>query len=314
MIIHVLLFIVGVALLSKGSDVLIDNASLLGLRINISPIIIGITIVAFGTSLPELVVSLQAVFTKSGELAFGNIVGSNISNIALILGVAALIKPVKVDPSVIRKELPFLIVSAVILLLLSLDKVLGFWDGLVMLACFVFFMYFSIKNRLIAPGASQNADEDIQAARQAKMGKTVLLVVVGLLAVMFGAQLTVSNAVKIALYLGVSKLVIGLSVVAIGTSLPELAASVAASLKEKGDISLGNVVGSNIFNTFLILALAAVCRPIPVTAHALAFELPVMLLFSLFVLLIMTSGYVITRMEGLIMVLSFITFLIMIFL
>ena len=260
--------IVGLLFLSKGADLLVGGASSLAIRLQISPLVVGLTVVAFGTSLPELVVNLIASVEGHSALAIGNILGSNIANILLILAIGACITPLKVQKSTIVSEIPFSILALIALFFMGNDLLLGEkkafssigrGDGGVLLLFFLIFLYYIVS--LIKQGAPFLEEE--LPKKPLPLGKSILWILIGLVGVSLGGDWTVEGAVSLARELGVSENLIGLTVVAFGTSVPELATSIAASLKKEADILVGNVVGSNIFNIFWVLGLSAFIRPIP---------------------------------------------------
>ncbi|MGH1336314.1 MAG: calcium/sodium antiporter [Aureispira sp.] len=264
------LLIVGFIVLIKGADFLVDGASAVAKKFNISDIIIGLTIVSFGTSAPELVVNIAAAWEGKNEMIIGNVLGSNIFNTCLIIGVAGVIYPLAIQRATVRKELPFSILIVVLMFLLANDQLIrgaGNYispiDGLVFLALFVGFLYYIYKS-----SKTQNVDgidEEIDAIEAMPIGKSVFFVVGGMAGLVIGGTLVLDNAVIFAQYFGMTERVIGLTVIAIGTSLPELATSVVAALKKNSDIAMGNVVGSNIFNVLLVLGASATIAPTPIS-------------------------------------------------
>jgi len=259
----ILLLIVGFLLLIKGADLLVDGASSLAARLNISQIVIGLTIVAFGTSTPELIVNVFAAIDGSTDVGFGNIVGSNIINILLILGIAAIISPLQTQKNTVWKEIPFALLGVLILFVMCNDMLFGnppnlisSGEGIILLFLFIIFIVYVFA---ISKVESENKIE-VKVFSTFKMFTFILL---GLAGLIIGGKLVVDNAVDIALSIGLSERVIGLTVVALGTSLPELFTSAVAAAKGKADIAVGNVVGSNIFNVFFVMAITAVISPVP---------------------------------------------------
>ena len=267
-----LLFLVGFFLLIKGADLLVDGGVALARRLNISELVIGLTIISFGTSMPELVVNVLASLENSHSLAIGNIIGSNIANILLILGVSATIRSIKVKSSTVTNELPLSIVAVFILAILANDRyfvrespsLLSRGDGLVLLTFFGIFIYYSLGIARLHPGTQPNED----SGATTRLFPAIVSILAGLLFLFLGGEWIVKGAVHIARQVGVGEMFIGLTVVALGTSLPELAASVMAVLKNKGDLAIGNVVGSNIFNIFWILGVSSLINPIPFGAES----------------------------------------------
>lgn len=260
MLIQFVLLVAGLVLLVKGADWLINGASALARKFNVSNLAIGLTVVAFGTSAPELVVNSIAAYQDYPDLVFGNVIGSNILNLFVILGIVGLISPLQVQSSTVWKEIPYSFLAIVFLFVLGNDHWLGDntvsrWDGAILGAMFLLFLYYVYRQQKV---------EELEADVPDKTYSTLmmwLLIVIGLAGLVLGGELAVSNAVKIAQAFGVSEKVIGLTIIAAGTSLPELATSVVAALKKKNDIAVGNIVGSNIFNIFFIMATSALVRP-----------------------------------------------------
>jgi len=275
-----LLILAGFALLIIGANWLVDGSSGLARRFNVSNLIIGLTVVAFGTSAPELVVNLfAAINPETTDIALTNIIGSNMINIFVILGAAAVVYPIVSQKSSRRFDIPLSFFAPVLVLLLTLNGVLSRTDGLILLIFFIWFMISSINKAIRHP-----EDEQAQDYKPMKIWKASILIITGLVALIAGAQFIVPSATSIAEKLGVSQAVIGLTIVALGTSLPELATSVVAAYKKNSDIALGNVIGSNIFNVFMILASSALIRDLKVY-EGIYFDLVVTALGSLLLIL-----------------------------
>lgn len=288
-----------------GADRLVEGGGSLAHRLKVPPLVIGLTIVAFGTSAPELVVNLFSAASGTTELALGNIVGSNLFNLLAILGIAALIFPLTVQSSTTWAEIPLVILSALLILAMALDGALGDAvglngkasigrvDGLVLLAFFVIFLVYTFG--LMKKGEGL---EDLEI-KDEPLGRSVFFIVVGLTLLVVGGKLIVDSAVSVARSFGIAERVIGLTVVAVGTSLPELATSVVAAFKKKTDIAVGNVVGSNIFNVFLILGLTATLSPVPINGPEVI-DLWVNLAASVLLLafVFLGKGRRISRFEG----------------
>ena len=259
------LLIVGFVILIKGADLLVDGASSIAEKLNISHLVIGLTVVAFGTSAPEMFVNVYASIQGNSDIAIGNILGSTIANILLILGVSAIIYPLAVKNNTVWKEIPFSLLAALILGILANDYLidqkssseLSRSDGMVLLGFFIIFIYYIFS---IAKNSEKTVNE---APKQLTNLKSVAYIVLGLTGLVLGGNWIVNGAVTIASQFGVSEYLIGLTVVAIGTSLPELATSAMAAYKGNTDIAIGNVVGSNIFNIFWVLGISAVIKPLP---------------------------------------------------
>ena len=259
------LLIVGFVVLILGADWLVSGASGLAKRLNVPDLVIGLTVVAFGTSAPELMVNLMAAFNNESEIALTNILGSNTINTFIILGISALIYPIKSQKSSRQYEIPWSMFAGLIILVMGTecfglcggDAIISRLDGVVLLLIFSLFMYYTLK---MAKNNTENQDEGFLPM---KIWKAVLLIAVGLVALVVGGKVIVINAVSIAQAFGVSQAVIGVTVVALGTSLPELATSAIAAFKKNPDLAIGNVIGSNIFNVFFVLGISAVIRPLP---------------------------------------------------
>jgi len=271
----------GIVILVCGGELLVKGAAALARSVGISPLIVGLTVVAFGTSAPELAVSVQAALTDSGTLAFGNIFGSNMANIGLIIGLAAVLHPLPIDHLVIRRELPMMLLALAAAMAMAFDVDLGERrdayvrsDGLVLLLFFFVFIYYTLgdlgKRRANANGTESHGVASIWAAgvRQpegtGRILTNVLLIVVGLAGLICGANLVVSGGVGAARAMGVPEVVVGLTLIAIGTSLPELAATLSAVRRNNIGLAVGGVVGSNIFNTLLITGIASTINPMPI--------------------------------------------------
>lgn len=312
---EVIILIFGFALLLKGGDLLVDGASALAYKFKISQIAIGLTIVAFGTSAPELIVNVFAALKGSSEITIGNVVGSNIINILLILGVASIIRPLITQKNTIWKEIPFALLSSVVLIILANDLILSNQtniisrsDGLILLMFFIIFLVYAFS---IAK-ETDFADSEIKVL---SISKSIIFLVLGIIGLFIGGKLIVDSAVAIARYLEISEAVIGFTVIAFGTSLPELATSAIAAKKGKADIAIGNIVGSNIFNIFFILAISALIVPIPFDSN-LNIDLIILFLASLLLFLTMFIGKkkIIDRWEGIFFLLFYLFYLLRFFL
>jgi cation:H+ antiporter len=298
------LFVVGLGLLVVGAEALVRGASRLAAAVGISPLVIGLTVVAYGTSAPEMAVSVQSALSGQADIAVGNVVGSNIFNVLFILGAAALITPLIVSGQLIRRDVPLMIGISVGLFLLGLDGRLGRVDGLLLFLGVIIYTTWSIwqsrreSQQTKAEFAQEFGQTPPQGTRQIALQIIYILVGLGLL--VLGSTWLVNGAVAIAALFGVSQLVIGLTIVAAGTSLPEVATSIVASMRGERDIAVGNVVGSNIFNILSVLGLAALVspQPIPISPAALAFDIPVMIAVAIVCLPIFFTGGIIARWEG----------------
>jgi cation:H+ antiporter len=260
-----ILFLVGFALLIKGADLMVDGASSIAHRLGISALAIGLSVVAFGTSLPELIVNILASYGGNKELALGNILGSNIANILLILGITAMIHPLAVSRGTVWKEIPLSLLAVLVLIVMisgpyldgSSLAILDRADGFILIAFLIIFLYY-----IFGISKIEGEDKILPEPANHSLSSSVLMISLGLIGLGFGGKWVVEGAVLFAENLGISQAVIGLTIVAFGTSLPELATSIVAALKKQTDIAVGNIVGSNIFNIFWILGASAIIRPL----------------------------------------------------
>ncbi len=282
-----LLLILGFVFLIKGADYLIEGATSLAKRFKVSDLVIGLTIVSFGTSAPELIVSVIATCTGKGDISVGNVIGSNIANLMLILGVSAVIRPLVVRKNTAHKEIPFSFLAALALFILVNDRVFGVGgdiltrgDGLMLILFFVIFMVYSFATAKSEEGVLKEAKEEKAEVEVYGLGKTSFMVFGGLVALSLGGRWVVNGATDIATVIGLSEKMIGLTIVAVGTSLPELFASAIAARKGNSDIAIGNIVGSNIFNILWILGLSSVIKSLPFNSD---------MNFDLIYLLVITS-------------------------
>jgi len=283
------LIVIGFLLLIKGADFLVEGAAALAVRLSVSELVIGLTVVSFGTSAPELIVNILASVQGKSDITMGNIVGSNIINILLILGVAGIIKPILTEKNTVWREIPFSLLAALALFIGCNDILFGGGpnqisrgDGLLFLLFFIIFITYSFA----ISGIEFRDQEEI---RTLSRGKIAIYIAVGLVGLIGGGKLVVDNAIEIARLMNVSEKVIGLTIVAIGTSLPELFTTAVAAFKGKSDIAIGNIVGSNIFNIFFILAISAIIRPVVFTAQ-LNVDIVVLITASIFLFLTMFIG------------------------
>lgn len=305
-IITLVLFVIGLALLIVGAEGLVRGASRMALGLGISPLVVGLTVVAFGTSAPELAVSIQSALagTNGADVALGNVVGSNIANVLLILGISAAITPLVVQQQLIRLDVPLMIGVSALVFIMALDGVISRVDGLILFSGIVIYTVFAIRqSRKESAEVQQEYSSEFDTGRPQSAGdwiKNILLLIGGLALLVIGARWLVEGAISFARMLGVSELVIGLTIVAVGTSLPEIATSIIAALRGERDIAVGNVVGSNIFNLLSVLGLTSVVAPagITVAPAALNFDLPVMMAVAIACLPIFFTGRLIARWEG----------------
>lgn len=313
---YFLILVVGFVFLIKGADLLVEGASAIAKNLKISDLVIGLTVVAFGTSAPELMVSVLSNIRGDSEMAIANILGSNIANIWLILGATAVIYPLKVVGSTVWKEIPFGLLAVVLLAILASDalidgqtfSVLSRIDGLVLLAFFVIFLYYTFGL------TRRGEDKHSEAEKVEKMPwfKALIFVLLGLIGLGVGGKLVVDNAISIAQFFGVSSTLIGLTIVALGTSLPELVTSVIAAFKKKADIAVGNVVGSNIFNVFMVLGVSSTIGPLVFqNRNLIDAGIAILAGLSLFIFLFLGKRHLLQKWQGvafLIFYFSYITF------
>lgn len=309
MLLFSLAVLAGFALLVWGADRFVAGASATARNLGVSPLIIGLTIVGFGTSAPEMLVSGMAASMGNTGLAIGNALGSNITNIALILGITALVVPLDVHSDTLRRELPVLLAIMLLALLLMLDSDLSRLDGTILLIGLAVMIYWMVSLGLKSRRSDPMSDEyAAELPPEMSMPRAITWLVIGLLVLLFSSRLLVWGAVEIAKLYGISDLVIGLTIVAIGTSLPELAASIVSALRKEHDIAIGNVIGSNMFNLLAVLGLPGVIHPAPFAAEVLSRDFPVMIGLTL-VLFAMAYGFRgtgrINRLEGGLLLLAF---------
>lgn len=309
MLINITLLIIGFLLLIKGADWLVNGASALAKRFNISDIIIGLTVVAFGTSAPELVVNAIASYSNHQDIVFGNVIGSNNFNLFVILGITGVILPISVPVNTVRKDIPISFAAIVILLFLSNDfllsdkSVLSRYDGLILLAFFLLFLKYVYNQFKMHKAQEENLKKHHSTLQ------IILLILAGLAGLVFGGKFVVDSAIEIAQFFGISEKIIGLTIVAAGTSLPELATSVVAAIKKNNDIAVGNVIGSNIFNIFLILGISSLINPLNFNP---VFNIDIALLSTgtilLFLFLFFSKSFQIKRWTAAVLLIIFISY------
>jgi cation:H+ antiporter len=314
MVLYIVYCLVGFVLLYFGAEWLVKGSSSLARSLGVTPIVIGLTVVAFGTSAPELVVSLISSIQGKSMIAVGNVVGSNICNIALILGLSALFNPIKSDPSVVQRDIPIMLGISIYLILLTLNSNLGRIEGATLFAGIILYTFFNYslakKERVDATAVVSELEEIGYIASRPKQ---LVIIALGIAGVVGGAQIVVDNAVLIMQILGVSEKFIGLTIVAFGTSLPELATSVVAAIRGEMDISIGNLVGSNVFNIMSVLGIASLVRPIPIPGgfieSGLWIDYLVMIFTSFLPWLMMRKNFTVTRKDGLILLFCYFGYL-----
>ena len=319
MALSTLFCVFGFVMLYYGAEWLVKGSSSLAKSLGITPVVIGLTVVAFGTSAPELVVSVVSSIQGKSMIAVGNVVGSNICNIALVLGVSAIFQPITCHASVVKRDIPLMIGISLYLLLLSLNSTIGRFEGATLFGGIILYTFFNYYNarKESAKGTNEEAVMSQlgleEVAFTASRGRQLLLIGVGICGVVFGAQLVVDSAVKIMTVLGVSEKFIGLTIVAFGTSLPELATSVVAAIKKEMDISIGNLVGSNVFNILSVVGAASLIRPIPIPGgffhSGLVVDFLVMIFISALPWFMMRKSYTVTRKDGIILLFCYVSYL-----
>ncbi len=317
-----ILLIIGFVLLIKGADFFVDGSSSVAKILKVPTIIIGLTVVAFGTSMPELSVSVTAALRGSNDLAVSNVLGSNIFNLLVVLGCCALVKPVAAKWSLLKKEFPFSILITVILLLVDSDFsimkildgnqgfVLGRWAGLLFLILFVLYIYATVKSALRSRAEAKDMEEEEYKTMSPL--KSGVYIVIGLIGIVWGGNLVVDSASNIALTFGWSQTFIGLTIVALGTSLPELVTSVVAARKGENDLAVGNVVGSNIFNILLILGVSSFITPITLDVTAV-YDTIILIIASIVVYVSAISKREIQRKEGILFLVCYFAFFLYVF-
>jgi len=309
MLLNSLAIFAGLVVLVWGADRFISGAAALANNLGVSPMLIGLTIVGFGTSAPEILVSAIASLDGNPGLAIGNAIGSNIANIGLILGVTALVVPLSVHSGVLKREYPLLLAISLISLAIMWDGTLGRGDGLILLILLIFTLGWMIRSAKMGAADPIASEFDAEIPHDTPTGRAIFWLVVGLIALLASSRVLVWGAANIATALGISDVVIGLTIVAIGTSLPELAATIASALKGEDDIAIGNVIGSNLYNILAVMSLPGLLAPGPFLPEVLYRDLPVMLLMTI-ALFLMGYGFGkhgrINRLEGAILLCAFI--------
>ncbi|MEO0453667.1 MAG: calcium/sodium antiporter [Verrucomicrobiota bacterium] len=289
------LILIGLVLLYYGGEGVVSGAVAISLKMGLPKLVVGLTVLAFSTSSPELFVCVKAALQENGGIALGNVVGSNIANIALILGIAACICPLEVHQNVIRQQIPVLILASVAFIYFLYDGMMTFSDGIILLIGLGVYILISLLNAKKYPDEEQS--EELIEAESLSSWRAALYLLAGLVGLILGAECMVTGAVKIASSMGISEAVIGLTVVSIGTSLPELATCIVAAMKKEVDIVTGNLIGSNVFNIGAIMGCTAVVHPV-VNQGITAIDWGVMLFLTLMMIPIMITGFRVNRFEG----------------
>ncbi len=302
---YLLYFLAGFILLYYGADFLVRGSSSIAASLGVKKIVVGLTIVALGTSMPEFVVSFFAAVKKVDGISVGNIVGSNLANILLVLGLSSVIHPIKVKKRIFLLELPVLLLITLMFVLFCMDGALKGYEGALMLVVFVVYMTFIIANRKVR----NSADVDPTPMEKGHIIRNTFLTVLGLLGLVIGGQLTVRGAIGLARAVGISELVIGLTIVALGTSLPELFTSVVAVIKKEDEISIGNIIGSNLFNTAFVLGIVPMIYSLKIDAHVIRLENVFMLCITVLFAVFLFIGRRLSRLEGVFLLLLYVLFI-----
>ncbi|KUJ75070.1 calcium:proton antiporter [Thiomicrospira sp. XS5] len=314
-----IVLLIGLVLLVWSSDIFIDGAASTAVHMNISPLIIGVVVLGFGTSAPEILVAILASVDNSPSLAIGNVVGSNIANIGLVLGVTAMVSPIVIKSSLLKREFPMLLAISLIGILLMLDKDLDITDGFILLTLLLIVMTWMIRaNKNVSPSdpLAQETIEELEDMPKLSSGKSWFYLLAGLVVLMISAKMMVWGAVEVAMFFKVPEMVIGLTIVAIGTSLPELAAAITAARKGEADLMIGNILGSNLFNLLAVMSMPALLAPSVIENTTLLLDYPIMLALTLAMLLVALprkGKAVITKVEGFILLASFIAYMVFLY-
>lgn len=306
----VILVLLGFALLIWSADVLVDNASEVASKLGVSTFLIGVIIIGFGTSAPELFVSAMAAIENKGNLALGNALGSNITNIGLVLGAAAIVKVMPVERSIATRDIPAVLAAGVISVVLIIDGTLGRLDGVLLLTLLIAYLAYSAKQAVKTdePSSEFKSEKD-ENTQEKSLTKSLLWTIASILVLMLASRILVLGAITIAEFFEVSELIIGLTIVAIGTSLPELAAAIAAARKGVHDMIIGNIIGSNVFNTLGVLGLTGTLRATEVDGGVLIRDFPIMFLFTILMMVVALSKNRFGRIEGGLMVTGYLAYL-----
>ncbi len=315
MTLNIILITIGFLVLIKSADWLVSSAANLAHKIGVSALVIGLTIVAFGTSAPELVVNVFSSLKGANEMVFGNIVGSNIANILLVVGLGALLYPLIIKSQTLFKEIPLMILGGLAFIILTLDvflrkssNVIDLSDGLMLLLLFAVFVYYIIN---VALHERHSVEKEFKKQiKEQNIFISILLIIISLIGLFIGGRLVVTNAVSLATILGVSQKMIGLTIVAIGTSLPELVTAIVAALKKQADIAIGGIVGSNIFNTLFVLGISATIAPITLNTPV-NFDLAVMFIAFLLLFLFSLTKRMIEKWEGFVFIVIYLSYILL---
>ncbi|WP_210364203.1 calcium/sodium antiporter [Bacillus sp. REN3] len=309
-----ILLLIGFVLLIKGADYFVEGASNIAYLLRISPLLVGLTIVAFGTSSPEATVSIIAALEGSSAVSLGNVIGSNIFNITLVVGITAILNPLMVERTTLRKEIPFTLLASIALWVMISDvalqgsgsNLITRSEGIILLLFLGIFLYYIFE---LAMNNRADGIEEIPASAAGTWGKNIFRTLAGLAAIIFGGDMVVDSATKIALSVGMSETLVGLTIVAVGTSLPELITSITAALKKQSEIALGNIVGSNIFNILFVLGASATISPLQVDGK-IFFDIAVMVTLTVILLAFSRTKFRISKIEGTILSAGYIAYMI----
>lgn len=298
--------VLGLIVLIVAGEFLVKGAVGIALKFNISTLVIGMTIVAFGTSAPELLVSVKAAIEGHPEISIGNVIGSNIANLALVLGLTTIVLPINVQRSTIRLDWPIMMLATIAFSLFIINGIIDWWEGVLYIVALIAFNFFMIKNS----ANSVEINDDVEQVNSNKnFLKNILFVIIGVIGLAFGANWLLDGAVQIALNFGVSEYIIGATIVAFGTSVPELVTSLVAAFKKQTDISIGNLIGSNIFNLFAVLGITSVVKEIPISVQVQNEDVYWLLGISFLIFPLMIYNNRINRLSGLILVAAYIAYI-----
>lgn len=308
-----LILIIGFAFLIKGADVFVGAASSIAKRFNVPPMLIGLTIVAMGTSTPEAAVSISSSLSGQNDMSIANVIGSNFFNILIVLGISAIIAKLPVEKNTIKKDTPFLVFISTLLVILGINLNLSRFDGLILLVLFVFFLVNMIKSNLGQKDSDVSVGESAIAIEATdsefvSLPKTLVICLVGIVGIVWGGDLVVDSATKIATTLGMSSNLVGLTIVAMGTSLPELVTSVIAVRQGETEIAIGNVIGSNIFNILLVLGLAAIIHPMSISMFALI-DTVFMTLITILLYIFVKKNNCLNKLHGFILIAIYVSYM-----
>ena len=311
-----LILIIGFFFLIKGADIFVEGAASIARKFNVPAMVIGLTIVAMGTSAPEAAVSITSSLAGQNDMSVANVVGSNFFNILMVLGVSAVIAKLPVQKETIKKETPFLIIVSAVLLIFGLDLKMNRIEGLVLLSVFVYFLISTVKSakNSVKEDSKYNneiaitADTEVSEIEEVSMPKTILICIVGIAGIVIGGDMVVNSATSIATAFGMSANLVGLTIVAVGTSLPEFVTSVVAIKKGETEIAIGNVIGSNLFNILLVLGLAITINPITISTLALI-DIIFMVMITILLYLFMKRDYSLVKKQGFILIAIYISYM-----